>query len=708
VAGTAEPRPAPGVSTSTPRHQPGTRFEHVPALDGIRAAALLAVMAYHGGLANDVPGGLFSLDAFFCLSGFLITSLLVAEWRRVGTIRLRAFWARRARRLLPALVLLLIGVAIWAHFFAGPSQAPQIRLDELSTLFYVANWHFIAVGSNYFVQTGPPSPLLHTWSLAVEEQFYMVWPVVALLVLRKSRTLWPLLWVAVTGTVASAVEMALLYQPLNPTRVYFGTDTHAQSLLIGAALAVGLALWRERQTIDGRALARHPRNRLLLTLLATAGVGATAYLWTQIGFFDPFSFEGGVAVASLAVAATILGVTMVPDSPVARALSWAPLRFVGRISYGMYLWHYPFDLWLTHADTGLYGLPLLGLRTAVTLVISIGSYYLVEQPIRQGTLFTAARAWALGPAAMFGTVLVVVAGTTVPAVTATADALPAWPPTPSGPPVRALVVGDSVALTLGVDMYEHQRRADLVIRDDGLLGCGIAMSNEIQTHGQIDPVAGPGPSGTGAEGTCRTAPETGGELWPAYWHQQIATFKPDVVVLLAGRWETVDRTTPSGRWTNILHPAYAAYIERMLELAVTEATGQGARMIIETSPCFDSGEQPDGRPWPEDAPARVDEYNHLVEEVAADHPGTVTVQHALVCPGGRYLADEDGIPIREDDGVHFTFTGHLNAGTVLAPELLSLWYQVGAPVLRSRGAAGSIDPGRAAAAGRSRRTAPTR
>ncbi len=671
---------------------PSARFGHVPALDGIRAAAPLAVMAYHGGYAGAVPGGLFSLDAFFCLSGFLITSLLVAEWRRTGTVSLRAFWARRARRLLAALLLLLVGIAVWAHFFAGASLAPRLRLDELSTLFYVANWHFIAVGQNYFVQTGPASPLLHTWSLAVEEQFYMVWPVIALLVLRRSRTLWPLLGVALAGAAASATEMALLYHPANPTRVYFGSDTHAQSLLIGAAAAVAVAIWQDRRARAGAGPLRTV-PRTALALVAAAGAAVTAVLWTTVGFSDPFSFVGGVAVASLAVAAVIAACVVVPGNPVGLVLSWRPLRFLGRISYGMYLWHFPFDLWLIHANTGLTGAPLLAVRTAATLAVSLASYALVEVPVRRGTFFTSVRAWALGPPALAATVAVVVVGTSVPAVAAIAHpaGIAPWPPTPTGPPVRALVVGDSVALTFGIDMSEHQRQADVVVKDDGLLGCGIALGNRVRLHGQVYPVAGPGPSGTGAAGTCRTDPGSHGELWPAYWEQQIASFHPDVVVLVAGRWETVDRTGPGGQWTNILHPAYAAYIKSALQLAVAVTTSHGAHLVIETSPCFDSGEQPDGAPWPEDNPARVAAYNRLVEQVAAEHPATVTVQHlhAMLCPGGRYTAVEDGVPVRTSDGVHLTYLTQPNAGTVLAPEILPLWYRLGHAVQARRAAAAS-------------------
>ena len=186
------PRP-PSRAHGGPRHRRRGRpisFGYVPALDGLRAIAVLGVMLYHGG-APLVGGGFLGVNMFFVLSGFLITSLLLGEWTKRMTIRLGQFWARRARRLLPALLVMLVGVAIYAKVFATPGEFADLRLDSLSTLFYVANWHFIFGGSSYFDQTAQPSPLEHMWSLSIEEQFYIVWPPVALFMLRLGRRLRP-------------------------------------------------------------------------------------------------------------------------------------------------------------------------------------------------------------------------------------------------------------------------------------------------------------------------------------------------------------------------------------------------------------------------------------------------------------------------------------------------------------------------------------
>ena len=216
---------------------------------------MIAVVLYHGGV-SWAAGGFLGVEAFFVLSGFLITSLLVAEWTRSGSIALRAFWGRRARRLLPALLCLVSVIGIY-YAFAGPEKAiPGLKADGLSTLLYAGNWHQIASGSSYFGATGPVSPLKHTWSLAIEEQFYLFWPLLLLgvlwLVRRRKRStgngaLVTLFWMSVAGAVASAVDMALLFRGGSGLdRVYYGTDTRAGGLLAGAALALALALFARR------------------------------------------------------------------------------------------------------------------------------------------------------------------------------------------------------------------------------------------------------------------------------------------------------------------------------------------------------------------------------------------------------------------------------------------------------------------------------
>ena len=218
------------------------RLAYMPALDGIRALAVAAVLLYHGEV-SWAQGGYLGVDAFFVLSGFLITSLLLAEWRGEGRIALSAFWARRARRLLPALFLVLAGVAVYGAVVAAPVELDQLRRDGLSALGYVANWGQIFSHQSYFQSFAAPSPLRHTWSLAIEEQFYLVWPLLVAGVLRWRRGSFRSLTM-ITGAllVASATWMVLLYTPgADPTRVYYGTDTRAQSLLMGALLALVLA-----------------------------------------------------------------------------------------------------------------------------------------------------------------------------------------------------------------------------------------------------------------------------------------------------------------------------------------------------------------------------------------------------------------------------------------------------------------------------------
>jgi len=633
-----------------------------------------------------MDGGFMGVDAFFVLSGFLITSLLIGEWRQSLTIKLGAFWARRARRLLPAMLLMLLFVAFFASVIVPRGTYGALRLDALSTLLYVSNWHFILVNSNYFNETAASSPLLHTWSLAVEEQFYVIWPLVVLGVMHFTKSLRVLFALCCAAAIASATWMYVLYDGgLNTNRVYLGTDTRSQCLFIGCALAVGLVLVTRRSHEEGR-LAKGELWRpagsvgtMLCGVVGIVGALAAVALWVLTTSTSSFPYSGGFFVIGLAVAGVILAAVAAPRSIVPRVLSVAPVRYVGRISYGLYIWHWPIFIWLDHSRSGLYGYELFALRVFVTFAVSVVSFHLVERPIRMGTFVSQWRAWLVVPAGVGAVVVAIVAattgttavastafppsiGTTGAGSTTTTTSSPGSPPTAT--PVRVLLFGDSVALTLGIGLSApaDQAKYGYVLLDHGILGCGVVNGPEVELMGARDVT----PS------ACNGSPYTPGEPldqqpWPNQWLDAINFVKPNVVVLLAGRWEVADREY-QGTWTNILSPAYAAYVKQQLEQASQLVTGTGAHMVFLTAPCTNEGEQPDGAPWPEDNPARLAAYNKLVREVAAEHPQTDSVVdlNAAACLRGKFTSTLDGVVIRNTDGVHFTNAG----GELLAPKLM--------------------------------------
>ena len=661
-----------------------TRLAYLPALDGVRACAVVAVMMFHGGIPH-MDGGFMGVDAFFVLSGFLITSLLVGEWRQTLTIKLGAFWARRARRLLPALLLMLLFVAFFASVIVPKGTYGALRLDALSTLLYVSNWHFILVNSNYFNETAASSPLLHTWSLAVEEQFYVIWPLVVLGVMHFTRSLRALFALCCAAAIASATWMYVLYDGgVNTNRAYLGTDTRSQCLFIGCALAVGLVLLTRRSQEEGR-LAKGElwqpagaTGRTVCGLIGLAGAVVAVALWVATTSTSSFPYAGGFFLIGLAVGGVILSAVAAPRSIVPRVLSLTPVRYVGRISYGLYIWHWPIFIWLNHARTGVSGYELFAVRVLVTFAVSVVSFHLVERPIRMGTFVSTWRAWLAVPAGVGAVLVAVIAATTgTTAVASTAFPGPVNPTggtttttstLPGAPvgaaPVRVLLFGDSVALTLGIGLSfpPDQSKYGYVLSDKGILGCGVVNGPEVQLMGTRDaapPACNGSPLQPGASSDTKP--------WPYQWLDAMNEVKPNVVVLLAGRWEVVDREY-QGSWTNILNPAYAAYVKQQLEQASQLVTATGARMVFLTAPCTNEGEQPDGAPWPEDDPARLAAFNRLIREVVAEHPLTDTVVdlNAAACPGGKYATTVDGVVLRRTDGVHFTNAG----GIWLAPKLM--------------------------------------
>ncbi|HYU58041.1 MAG TPA: acyltransferase, partial [Actinomycetota bacterium] len=408
----------------------------MPALDGLRGLAIAGVLLFH---ADHLTGGYLGVDLFFVLSGFLITSLLLGEWAADGRISLAGFWARRARRLLPALVGVLIGVAVYAAVWADARELGRIRGDALATLGYVANWRAIFSGNGYWDVFATPSPLEHTWSLAIEEQFYVVWPLAALAVLWARRgSARAVLTVALLLGGLSAAWMMLSYTPgADPERVYLGTDTRGAAILFGAALAAAYACWGP------------PARRVVRGALEVAGVlGAAALTWAWAGLDgrDDRLYRGGFLACAVAAVAVIAAAACPTPGPLGRTLSVAPLRALGAISYGLYLWHWPVYVVLTPQRSGLDGWTLTGVRIAVSVAIAVVSYALLELPIRRGAL-DAARLRVVAPSAAvlaMGALLVTTAGArSVPSVPAalsdrpTADA-PASPPGPGS----AAPVGD--------------------------------------------------------------------------------------------------------------------------------------------------------------------------------------------------------------------------------------------------------------------------
>lgn len=354
------------------------RLPYLPGLDGLRAVSVIAVLLYHAGL--PVWGGYLGVEAFFVLSGFLITALLLVEWRTNNRISLRAFWGRRFRRLLPAVMLLIAGTGAIAWFWLPPGETPGQSRDMLAAFGYVMNWNLILGEQSYFDPTLRPPLLQHLWSLAIEEQFYLIWPLLVIAWIRLMG-LRGLLLFSILGAVGSSLLMALMYTPgTDPSRVYFGTDTRASGLLLGAALAI---VW----TPGSVPAAQSRRVGGLLDVLGLGALLGLGYAFVNLFAQDPRLYQGGFALVALATAIVIAAVAHPQARLLPAMLGFAPLRWIGTRSYSLYLWHWPiFQITRPGMDVSLGGWQLFALRIGVTLLLAELSYRFVEQPVRQGAL----------------------------------------------------------------------------------------------------------------------------------------------------------------------------------------------------------------------------------------------------------------------------------------------------------------------------------
>jgi peptidoglycan/LPS O-acetylase OafA/YrhL len=676
-----------------------------PGLDGLRALAVVAVLLYHGGVSWS-GGGFLGVEMFFVLSGFLITSLLVAEWGRSGAIALRAFWARRARRLLPALFALVAATGVY-YALAGPTKAiPGLQGDGIATLLYISNWHQVAAGTNYFAASGPVSPLQHTWSLAIEEQFYLLWPLLVLAVLglarrrgaTERRSLQVLLGLTLTGAVAAAVEMALLFDGgRGLDRVYYGTDTRATGLLLGASLAIALAIRQKRPnsthpaahpaTPAPRASPRWARHALGAASLLLAPVLAAGIVLANGD--DAWLYPFGMLATDAVMAVIIAAVVIQPRAIGARLLALKPLRAVGKISYGLYLWHFPLFLWLDEASTGRRGAALLALRLGVTLAVSVLSYVVIEQPIRQRRR----PAWVVrglapvGAGAAVVSLLMASAAASLPVGVPAAAKLPQAParlqgsdgPCPvtladsaqlgmapvgvdkvakfeygalgksslvwSGsttktfqtcPPKRVLVIGDSLAFTLGLPMMDDEQRYGVQISNAALLGCAFSTRGQLNVNGTWeDPPAG-----------CGTA--------LTQWARDVKRVHAQEVVVELGYRDEFDWRW-NGKAVHLGMPAFDAYVERQIDRYVQVLGRGGVKVLFLSVPYTHPPDRADGTPAPAASAARHAQINAMLAAEAKRHPDTVQVLDVdrTVSPDDRYDARVKGQLCRFD-GVHFS------------------------------------------------------
>lgn len=685
------------------------RFGYQPALDGLRALALLGIVGYHAGLPV-LPGGFLGVSCFFTLSGFLITTLLLQERHRFGRIDLVAFWGRRLRRLLPALLVVVAVVGITTPLWGDPSQVERLGGDGLASIFYVANWWFIAAGDSYGALFQSPSPLRHVWSLAVEEQFYLLFPPVFVALLAAGRRF--LLPLVALATAAAAVLPGVLHDAgRSVDRLYFGTDTRLAELMVGVLLATWWA----------RSGAKAPRSSAGLTVTGGAALAALGWMWVTAGAADSWLYRGGFTVHA-ALTSIVIMAALAEGGPIRRALSFAPAVRLGVLSYGAYLIHWPITLWLQQT-TQIGPWARFAIVLVVTVPLAALSHRLIEQPVRQLAPEQRRRALALFPAgAMVAIMLLVVSALaptdpasldfdaaqseldrlvrvgaqavsadeadeslgqaaasvddgpagSVPSSVAPSTVLSARAAEATGssaapladvvvlgttqePPPRMAVFGDSTSLITGLGLAWWGLGTEKAVPADGssALGCGLLPVHARLLGGSVDAKAG----------ECNDPAVT----WPELADRNEA----DLAVIQVGAWEVTDQQlVPDGPF---LEPADPELETAMLDQLIRVSEG-----LLETVELVVFVTNPDvGAPriassggeglHPEYDPARMEAFRSLQSRVAAADSRIVMVEL------DEWITDRDDTRLRPD-GVHFSWeTATEVAHEWLGPEILERW-----------------------------------
>ena len=674
------------------------RFGHVPALDGLRGLAVVVVIAFHAS-APFARGGFLGVSVFFTLSGFLITSLLLTEIGRTGTVDLARFFGRRLRRLMPAALACIVLVLV-VRLVAPQWFVPSLPTDALAALAYVANWRFWQAGQSYGALFTKPSPLLHFWSLAIEEQFYICFPFVMWFVARRPRSR-HLLAATLSGAIAASVLVSLVAGRSSRDFVYYSTVTRGAELLVGALLAVAIV------RPDG-ALSLGPRASSAARWCAPVGLAAMLVLCARTRNGDAWLSRGGLAAFSLVSVVVIVG-CLVPG-PVRSALGWRALRSIGTISYGLYLYHWPVFTVLSHEHTG-FGRPALTvLRLVVTLALSIASARWLEHPIRTGRWLAGRRRARMAPLASVVAVAALAASTLAFAgspASATLDfeaasrelaaavvSRPAPPPTtttvrpfvaPLAAPdgeidYAALNLRHAAAVATGSSLGDEPSSGVRValFGDSTMLRTGKGVQSFVDLTGSFTLTGGIAQAGCGIGrgGERRYAGYTNITPnkcdWTISWPRWLRDHDDAVAVVQVGPWDVADRRPPGAQqWQHIGQSDYDAFLVGELNAAMDMFAASGVRVAWLTAPHIRLGVygNPDQLDEATSDPARIDRFNDLLRATASNHPNVSVVDLAgwlAAGPGGEMDAR------LRPDGVHFAPTVASEVGMWLGPQLVAV------------------------------------
>src|SRR5262245_24705525 len=649
-------------------HRPRTGKRN-DALDGLRFVAVAAVMAFHFG----VPGahaGFLGVDLFFVLSGFLITDILLMQVEG-GRVRLGHFWTRRIRRLAPALVLGLAAVIAWGALEASMTSRDALRADITATLAYVANWHLISTG-DYLAEDGEESPLQHMWSLAVEEQFYVAWPlalfVVALLVRPVRARLALVGALAVGGAVLSAWRLESLWAgPETSDRAYMGTDSRIFDPLVGAALAVVLML--APRLGDSR------RANTALMLL-----GSATLLWAMFELGSPAGpsdrYPAGGALLFALGSAALIGAVSTRTSFASAMLSLPPIAYLGRISYGIYIWHWPLAVWAEEGWgwfdlSGAPGAARVLALTAGTLALASLSYHAVEKPIRYGTIgaHLDGRRIAVALPAVVGALIAINVSVVVPragAEVVTATKVAGDTRTEVSEVTKTVIlVGDSVPQALGDEFADAAAKRDWVVIKATAGGCPATAVEKVYASGE--------------RFKRNTCPSVAGKQ-----DAKVVQYRPALIIWWS-RFELAPRLGPEGKLLRFGSRAYWRAQQAAFARRARALTKLGARLVAVQI-------EPPGLALAERNPS---ERGFLVGQTLIHRRGVVRAWNAflaghrgpkifsisidgLVCRDRRSPCD-DRLPngrTARPDGVHYSD----EAGRPLASKILeAAWRVTGLP-----------------------------